>query len=148
MSGPAPPIPADHPWFVPLSHLRHSLAASGAGRQREAVAAALAAFQARLAAPELLMHLGRRLLQLGEVRAMYACANDLSVVRRGNPPVTFHLANMLASAGVPADALKLVQNVPAAAVHRQRVQRLAGLRTEEIDRISDGRDSSWSGRTK
>ena len=84
---------------MPLSHLRHSMAASRDGRQREAVAAALAAFKGRVGAPELLMHLAGRLLELGEVRAMYACAHDLAIQRGGNPPVVFHLANMLASAG-------------------------------------------------
>src|SRR5690606_20461519 len=100
-----PPIPPDHPWAVPLSHLRHSLAAGRAGRQREAVAAALAAFKARVAAPELLVHLAGRLLELGEVRAMYACANDLSVVRGSDPQAGFTFANMLAAAGFPSDAL-------------------------------------------
>ena len=132
-----PPIPPDHPWAVPLSHLRHSLAAGRAGRQREAVAAALAAFKARVGAPELLMHLAGRLLELGEVRAMYACANDLSVVRGGHPQVSFGLANMLAAAGFPGDALQLIQKIRAAGVDGSRVQWLAGLCLEDLGRIED-----------
>ena len=103
------------------------MAASRDGRQREAVAAALAAFKGRVGAPELLMHLAGRLLELGEVRAMYACAHDLAIQRGGNPPVVFHLANMLASAGYPGDALQLVRKVRAEGVDGQQVQWLAGL---------------------
>lgn len=132
-----PPIPPDHPWAVPLSHLRHSLAAGRAGRQREAVPAALAAFKARVAAPELLMHLARRLLEVGEVRAMYACANDLSVQRGGHPAVEFHLANMLAAAGFPADALQMVRKVRNGGFDGPRVQWLAALCLEDLGRIDD-----------
>ena len=113
------------------------MAASRDGRQREAVAAALAAFKGRVGAPELLMHLAGRLLELGEVRAMYACAHDLAIQRGGNPPVVFHLANMLASAGYPADALQLVRKVRAEGVDGQQVQWLAGLCFEDIGRIED-----------
>ena len=132
-----PPIPPDHPWAVPLSHLRHSLAAGRAGRQREAVAAALAAFKARVAAPELLVHLAGRLLELGEVRAMYACANDLSVVRGSDPQAGFTFANMLAAAGFPSDALQMVQKVRAAGAGGPRVHWLAGLCLEDLGRIED-----------
>src|SRR5690606_7075578 len=107
------------------------------GREREAVAAALAAFKGRVGAPELLMHLAGRLLELGEVRAMYACANDLSVVRGVNPQIGFGLANILAAAGFPADALQLVQKVRAAGVDGSRVRWLAGLCLEDLGRFGD-----------
>src|SRR5690606_18212231 len=100
-------------------------------------AAALAAFKARVAAPELLMHLARRLLEVGEVRAMYACAHDLSVQRGGNPVVGFHLANMLAASGFPGDALQMVQKVRAGGLQGPRLQWLAGLCLEDLGRTED-----------
>jgi hypothetical protein len=105
-----------------MAHLQSSMLAFQQGRQREAVAAALAAFEARLPDPDLLGGLGRWLQKVGETRAMYACAHDFSVLRGGNPAALLGVGRMLANAGFHADALEMLQRA-----------RGAGVRTAELD---------------
>jgi tetratricopeptide (TPR) repeat protein len=98
-----------HRQLAPLAFLRLSQLASTRGRQREAVAAALAAFEVRLPEPEILRGIAHRLRELGELRAMHACADDLSVQRGSNPPAMFELARTLAVAGLHGRGLELLE---------------------------------------
>ena len=98
-----------HPQLAAVAQLRLSLLASVRGHYREAVSAALAAFDARLAEPELIRSIADRLKSLGEIRTMYACTQDFSVLRGSNPEVLFGLGRMLVGTGFPTDGLQLLQ---------------------------------------
>lgn len=115
-----------HPQLAPVAWLRLSMLASARGRYREAVAAALGAFETRVSEPELLKGIGRRLKQLGEVRAMYACAHDLSVLRGRNPGALFELGRMLVGAGFHGDGLQLLERARNAGLHGPKVAYLIG----------------------
>lgn len=107
---------AGHPQLGPMACLRLSMLASVQGRQREAVAAALAAFAARLPEPDLLEGLAKWLKQVGELRAMYACAHDLSVLRGRNPVAMLGFGTMLSDTGFHADGLEMLQRARNAGV--------------------------------
>jgi hypothetical protein len=89
--------------------LRLAQIAAGRGRLREAVACALTAYKLRRPEPELLCSVARVLGPLGELRAMFACAHDFSVMRGGNPGVMVELGTLLLAAGFPEDALQMLQ---------------------------------------
>lgn len=122
------------PQLAPVAHLRLSMLASLRGRYREAVAAALAAFEARVAEPELIKGIARRLKQLGEVRAMYACAHDLSVLRGRNPGALFELGRMLVGAGFQGDGLQLLERARNAGLRGPKVAYLIGQCQQALGR--------------
>ncbi len=90
------------------AQLRLSQLATRRGQLRDAVAAALAAFERRRPEPALMASLARVLRPLGELRAMFACAHDLSVLRGRNPGAMLELGTLLSVAGFHADAVEML----------------------------------------
>lgn len=94
--------------------LRLAQVAAGRGRLREAVACALTAYQLRRPEPELLCSVARVLGPLGELRAMFACAHDFSVMRGRNPTAMLELGTLLLAAGFPNDGLQMLERARSA----------------------------------
>ena len=94
--------------------LRLAQVAAGRGRLREAVACALTAYKLRRPEPELLCSVARVLGPLGELRAMFACAHDFSVMRGRNPTVMLELGTLLLAAGFPNDGLQMLERARSA----------------------------------
>lgn len=89
--------------------LRLAQIAASRGRLRDAVACALTAYQLRRPEPELLCSVARVLGPIGELRAMFACAHDFSVMRGRNPAVMQELGTLLLAAGFPNDGLQMLE---------------------------------------
>lgn len=94
--------------------LRLAQVAAGRGRLREAVACALTAYKLRRPEPELLCSVARVLGPLGELRAMFACAHDFSVMRGRNPTAMLELGTLLLAAGFPNDGLQMLERARSA----------------------------------
>ena len=94
--------------------LRLAQVAAGRGRLREAVACALTAYKLRRPEPELLCSVARVLGPLGELRAMFACAHDFSVMRGRNPTVMLELGTLLLAGGFPNDGLQMLERARSA----------------------------------
>jgi len=99
----------DVPSHAALAQLRLSMIAASRGRLREEVAAAIAAFQARLPSPQILQAVAARANAVGETRAMLACAIDPVVVDSGDATVYAEMGRLLTGARFPAEALELLE---------------------------------------
>ena len=117
----------DHPQLAPAAHLRLSMIARSQGRYRESVDAALAAFAARIAEPELLQAIGKGLMQLGETHAALACAMDPSVLRGANVRAQADMGRMLANHYLPTEALQLLEGARGNGVRGATLDYLIGM---------------------
>ncbi|WP_140908576.1 tetratricopeptide repeat-containing sulfotransferase family protein [Cognatiluteimonas lumbrici] len=115
------------PRFAPLAHLRLSLLATAGGRHRDAVDAALAAYETRIPDPGVLELVATRLFALGETRAMFSCAMDVAVLRGSNVQVVADLGKLLANAYFPAEALQLLETARTRGFRNPVLQFLIGL---------------------
>ncbi|MFC7300341.1 tetratricopeptide repeat-containing sulfotransferase family protein [Cognatiluteimonas weifangensis] len=113
--------------LAPAAHLQLSLLAGTKRRYRDAVDEAMAAFETRIAEPDLLQGLARRLAYLGESQAMLTCASDPSILRGSNVPVLAELGRMLANAYFPDDALQLLEGARARGFRNPTLDYLIGL---------------------
>jgi tetratricopeptide (TPR) repeat protein len=89
--------------------LRLSQVAAHQGRLRDAVACALTAYHLRRPEPDLLRSIARVLGPLGELRAMFTCAHDFSVMRARNATAMLEFGALLLGAGFPDDALQMLE---------------------------------------
>lgn len=96
------------PEMAPMARLRLSLIASSEGRYRDAVDEALAAYKVRVADPDLLEMIAKRLLTLGELETAVACATDPVVVGTRNVSTVAELGKMLSDASFPEHSLRLL----------------------------------------
>jgi tetratricopeptide (TPR) repeat protein len=119
--------------------MRLSQIASRQGRLRDAVAAGLAAFEARVPEPELLRSVAQLLEPLGELRAMYACAHDLSVLRGRNHAAMRDLGALLSGAGFHADGLQLLERARAAGANGLPVLLPLARTLQALGRIPEAR---------
>lgn len=99
---------ADADWVLP-ANLRLGSLAIESGQVRAAVAHALAAFAARESDPVLLEALCRLLLDVGEVQAALACADDPCVAACGDAAVLAGFGALMDDQGVPERALPLLR---------------------------------------
>jgi tetratricopeptide (TPR) repeat protein len=119
--------------------LRLSQIAARQGHLREAVAEALNAYKARRPEPELLCSLARVLGPLGELRAMFACAHDFSVMRGRNPEVMLELGTILSAAGFPQDALQMLNRARSAGVKGPQLSLPTARTLQALGRTVDAR---------
>ncbi len=115
------------PELAPVAHLRLSLIASNQGRHRNAVDAALAAFEARRSDPDLLQAIAKRLMLLGEVQPALQAAMDPAVLESRNPHVQAELGRVLSNNFLPAEALQLLERASAGGFRGPTLDYLLGM---------------------
>jgi tetratricopeptide (TPR) repeat protein len=119
--------------------LRLSQIAARRGHLREAVACALTAYQLRRPEPELLCSLARVLGPLGELRAMFACAHDFSVMRGRNPEAMLEFGTLLSAAGFPNDAVQMLERARNAGTRGPQVSLPMARSLQAMGRTADAR---------
>ncbi|MCJ0824491.1 sulfotransferase [Luteimonas sp. 50] len=95
--------------FGPLAQLRLSLIATAQRHYRDAVDAAMAAFDARVSDADLLEMIAKRLSTFGESQAMLACTGDQAVQQATSIQTLAELGKLLSDASFPGQALPLLQ---------------------------------------
>lgn len=93
----------------PMAELRLSTIASSQSRHRDAVAHAVAAFEARWPHAGMLAMIAQRLAMLGETEAALACAMAPEIVHSRDPALLADVGNLLAYNTFPDEALALFE---------------------------------------
>lgn len=117
----------EDPELGPVAHLRLSLIARSQDHYRESVDEALAAHATRVADPELLELIAKRLFVLGEHQAAVQCATDPAVLATRHIPIVAELGKMLSDAMFPEQALQLLERARALGLESPVLRYLIGL---------------------